>query len=650
MDTFLEHLRDNGSPDSQGEFTLSPEKAHWKLSEYRLANRHEYPAHLLACAVAGGASYFHLKIGLNTTVITFDGAPFTVHQLNSLGSHRSGRLLDRRLAELEVALSAASAHGVVRFDCHQGEVCRQIQLLSGEAVLTETPYTGESGHTFLVETRLDTKYVTLFQELCRFAPLSLTIDDRRCDQPLDFGAANNLVRGVWYCQGTERLAVKELAAQPQTFVRVKKHSGEGSLLLCLLEPRWAGYPETLLLSDGVVVATERDFFDFPMLVAAVTVSHLKKDLTAQGLVKDRTFEELRVFLEKEIDHFLAAFCHQPPDTRGVFQRCFRQSLVNRYEAREAPDSVKLYLTRTKSLGPTVEPDRLLALTGPKTSPVQNRASLQMSKALLLEAQRAWLKEDWDKVAEWNEANNFLRKRAAPVTPNFDEVPSFLAYARRFEVDPEKARSVMLNTLADRGTRFRTLLTLWPESKQEDWSKTLDLLGLSDPWRAPLGLFSDRPLDAPVWELARCILTESGPYQALAAFESCTEFSALERAIWLDLIAKTLARNATWTDQVRLTALRSTSWVGLSPALRREFLHLLEYKEKARRPPTIDSRFFRLPERDEFRLPVALYQGWLVRPLEEPWSQRILARYLLIQSFRMMSGSVDLELPPDPLRF
>jgi hypothetical protein len=114
---YFDNLKDDGSLDSSGVFTLDPKKVEWKLAQYQLASSGLYPLFLLKAACAAGATVFGVRFDRallsNKVQIEFRITGFSVSEVElqeaTLG--QSGTREEVRF--LVVALTAARALGQV---------------------------------------------------------------------------------------------------------------------------------------------------------------------------------------------------------------------------------------------------------------------------------------------------------------------------------------------------------------------------------------------------------------------------------------------------------------------------------------------------------------------------------------------------------
>lgn len=648
MDSFLEQMKQEGRTDSEGGFTLSSENSHWKMAQYCLANRGDYPAHVLAAAVAGGASQLTLEREDEATLISFDGAPISREDVLALSNSASG---EGRLNELSIAISAAAGQTTVRLGARGEELRHELQVVVGEATVHEVPVGHEHLHTFLVEARLADQDLQRFIQRGRHAPLELTVEGQKQNQSLDFGLARGLVRGIWEVKGTEPLSTGPLRGSDTCFYAGRESAEGPSLLLCLVEPRWSGYPRALLMSHGVILAEETNFFGFPLITGAVTCNHLKRDLSAQNLVKNGEYDEFLRWVEREVDRFLAAFCQAAPKTRPVFDRVFRLELAGRYKTRKAPKEVQDYLDNTRGLQVTRDQTKLDEVVMQAKRSGSEVYLDRMDSAFLFEVEKAISEQSWDDARSWNEAHLYLRGRAGRPVARNQAIERWFRFIVDGKVAVEWAQETMLDMSLRPSDRYRSALLLLPHESWNEISSEVDQINVSESWKEPLRLLGEEGglFEDPSWALMRELLY--GTVETfLEVFHKVDDrLPDTVRACWLELLARTCAGSLPWSEQIKLTALRSTSWVKTASAVKKEYYGQLDSKKAASLPPQRDSIFYRLTKTHELHLPILVYQCWLLRPQGAAWQKLLLARTLLIESLRSLSSDSELgeELPPRP---
>jgi tetratricopeptide (TPR) repeat protein len=104
LNQLLEQLGSQGRHHSEGQFTLSLEKALEKLKQFQLKDPNFYILNLISAAVLQGASTFRVELGSSGDTVKFDGDRFTREQLENIFVSEQPAL-----KELAVGLTAAKA-------------------------------------------------------------------------------------------------------------------------------------------------------------------------------------------------------------------------------------------------------------------------------------------------------------------------------------------------------------------------------------------------------------------------------------------------------------------------------------------------------------------------------------------------------------
>ncbi len=161
-DDLVSRLQSDARLESSGRFSWDFARLGRVLEQYHLADPEHYLLRALACAVAGGATYFHLEQGALTTRLRWDGADVTPEQLAEL-SPLSG---PEHLRELALALMAAERLGKVQLQAGFREVC---------LVLRRSGWRHLFGRS---------RSLILLAERCRHARLLLPVGAPRLADPL----------------------------------------------------------------------------------------------------------------------------------------------------------------------------------------------------------------------------------------------------------------------------------------------------------------------------------------------------------------------------------------------------------------------------------------------------------------------------------
>ena len=117
LDSYFEHLVEDGTLDSSGVFTLDPKKVEWKLAKYQLAGPDLYPLFLLKAACAAGSTGFTVEYD-KALLTSRNEATFFIDGLNVSEVELKKATLGQGEAfeaakYLVVALSAARTFGLL---------------------------------------------------------------------------------------------------------------------------------------------------------------------------------------------------------------------------------------------------------------------------------------------------------------------------------------------------------------------------------------------------------------------------------------------------------------------------------------------------------------------------------------------------------
>ena len=302
LNHFLDQMKSEGGHDSQGEFTLSLEKAAEKLKKFQLTDPNLFMLNLVACAVLRGASYFSVNYSDDVLRVSFDGQLFERTELESIFYSQ-----EHSQRELAVALTAAKSlePSTLLFESSGS--------LSWEE---ETPSFSQASETknafILVEKvsrptsffarrpahRANAAWEFPLQSSCMFAPLELTLNHRRLNQrKLQVRTPAFVIHGPGaYLPelvkvGRNDSVVSELSTQHEFSAVIGPRANE-----------WARTWSFVV--NGVTFTRPATALPFPGLGGVVFTSKLQKNLSHSDLVEDDNFTELVKELEVRLEEFV----------------------------------------------------------------------------------------------------------------------------------------------------------------------------------------------------------------------------------------------------------------------------------------------------------------------------------------------------------
>lgn len=201
MDSLLEELQSDGDFESIGRFTLDPAKAREKLQKFQLVEPHTYPVHLIAAAVASGATRVDLHLDADDLKLDFDGRPFLAEEMENLfaslfSSERHAWLI--RLKELAIGINAAlvSKPRWIDVESQSGQQGIHLRVYPDRDRLERVRPGPNAGTRIHVRQRMGLKTVMRFlskrtspeemaiRERCRLCPIPVRLNGEQVSQPL----------------------------------------------------------------------------------------------------------------------------------------------------------------------------------------------------------------------------------------------------------------------------------------------------------------------------------------------------------------------------------------------------------------------------------------------------------------------------------
>lgn len=303
MDDFLEELRGEGRPDSEGRFSVDHVRAGELLQRYRLPSASMWVLKAVQAAVALGASRVD---------VTAEGDRVEVRYA------ARGRS-DRGLRHQALAVEAASGRGAVEVGvdsiCVETPARSPLQRLGGppqelrlvrEACLyaaipvvvqgkpVNRPYFGLAAGTLRSPGILD---VGLLPGSAHVAELYLTSPDGGADLlpgPAQGCVVRELRLHVAGLSDEEHLDLGPPGVLPGVLM------GGRPAVAChaLLARTRRSWSDATFVLDGVILSSERNLMDRPGLQAVISARGLRTDLTEFALVHDDAFHRALEYLRR----------------------------------------------------------------------------------------------------------------------------------------------------------------------------------------------------------------------------------------------------------------------------------------------------------------------------------------------------------------
>jgi hypothetical protein len=487
LDQYLARQRAGGQEDSEGVFTLAIQKASWKLAEFRLTEPGLFPVHLAACAVASGANEFHVFRDLQdrTDRFRFNGAHFSLEDLEILNRPLLSSSIPRHLRELGIALNAAEARGTARFLSFSPAGGAELLLDGGDVKLSEVPGAQDSGQVLEVTYhKLGLPSFGLLKERCRYAPLDLKVNGQRHRDSFDLGMSEHMLYGHFHRQGTEELMVRPARlAEYEVFSHCEKSPGERSMAVGLTWPEFASRHGWVFVADGVSYRLEQNLTEFPFFCGAVAVSGLEKDLSQAGFLRNDDFEGVLQEIREACEVLLRRICAQPKTLEASMSRnhldLFQTELLRHYANRDIPSDVGAFLAQTEKSDSDLKTLKKVADRARRSGrmgPLRRVCQTLRSKASL-----AYSRGHREEAIIWLRKASSLLAMARSSGPELERLLYYLYHVHELG-------NMALDEVRDpesHACRFRDLLANLGSLTTQEISARLEELEVDHSWKAPV---------------------------------------------------------------------------------------------------------------------------------------------------------------------
>lgn len=353
LEDFLQAESSGGEHDSSGIFTMSVDRASWKLAQFQLSSLSLFPVHLAACAVASRATVFRTTFKKRNARFYFNGGVFSVSELELLSQPLLANNVPARIRELGIAISAASGSSQVKFFSVAEGRGLKLSVHHGEVVLEEFAANGlEEGQVLLIEGCPRNFNLAKLKERCHLAPLDLTINGERHRTMLDFGMSSGALYAMHYQHGRNELMVRSARlASYDVAHREVKAPEKRSFCIGLTEPKTAEETGWLFLCNGVIYKPRKDPFGLSLICGAVDCSDLEKDLSQSNLLANDGYramlDEIRHGIRQLLEDNIQTLKSLPDTLREVFL----VELIDFYQDQPAPPALRELASQSSS-GPS----------------------------------------------------------------------------------------------------------------------------------------------------------------------------------------------------------------------------------------------------------------------------------------------------------
>lgn len=311
-----------GDKESEGTFTLDADKAKEKMQTYALLDPALYVVELVAFAVSSGATYFHAKTSAGWTTFWFDGEPLSNEEFRTPLSPLYGDGGDARRLHLALALTGAKALSPNGVNLLTPKRCLNLtddEWSVGPGQKSSHPYKLEVNRSFrgLSERFRFKPGLADVLAVCGMAPLELRVDDKWIRNYVHGPYPQERLAGSLLIQGKPELTAFKLEVGLHQTVDIDE---ELSAVFYISDPDSARKEGLKLIHNGICLDVRSHPFS-PCVSGAIVYNQLRRDLSGQGVVEDRAYDQLFERLQKHLDTYLVALVESPMRMRPATILC-----------------------------------------------------------------------------------------------------------------------------------------------------------------------------------------------------------------------------------------------------------------------------------------------------------------------------------------
>lgn len=346
IDNFLQSLSFEGDHQSDGSFTVSPEKARAKFREFGLSEPHYYTGVLVSALLSEGVSFVEIEADSDDFIVSSDyfASQQELEQLFSLASEEAGSSRAFRLA-LGLQASLALDPQKVELACWDGKLGSVLSLSEESFQVTSLSDPGwrpevrsrihvrekpglRVAARFLKKTfaAQATEEQTFLQERLHLAPVPIQLNGQPLNAPPDMTACR-----AWIRLGQPGSDLQVLPQLPGP--ALVEFEAEGLTAFLGFLPEAPEQAESSLVVHGLAMPD----WEFPHADRTVVYCDgLSTDLSLTKVVRDSALEALERKLEEAVAEALPELFSGPLQDQGRFpcrgdRDCSYRELQEAYE-------------------------------------------------------------------------------------------------------------------------------------------------------------------------------------------------------------------------------------------------------------------------------------------------------------------------------
>ena len=304
LNSFLQGISAAGEHESEGEFTVSLDRALDKLEKFQLSDPNLFVLNLVSTAVLLGATYLEATFRNDQARIDFDGELLSLEQLQTLWTGK-----EPALKELSVALSAARAldyqailfqsGGAVRWEADGKPEFFEISTPRNSLTLFHRQSMSQKLLGKLQATPAATpKWFAPLRKSCQFAPLSISAGQ--------YGASRTslaIYAPAWYCclPGFKLL---KFVAVGDTMNDVYQMPAEETFSAVVGSTANSWAKEWSFVFRGITYVRSTSSIDVGGLGGIVYSEALSKDISHTDLVQNEVFDRIVEQLQEKTTTYI----------------------------------------------------------------------------------------------------------------------------------------------------------------------------------------------------------------------------------------------------------------------------------------------------------------------------------------------------------
>lgn len=301
LENSLEEMRQEGTLEGKGRFTVNVAKAGSSLREFLLENPRCYVLNVFAHAIAAGATELEIFKDMDDFILQHNGRPLSAEELESLPLASVDESRTTPARELSIALSGAQALKPKWITIESGG--QRLSLRDGQSSLESIPEVSSLTKIHVKESlsikdffKGRSEEARLLTSRCSYAPVTMTLNK------------DNLRRSWLPQQGliaellpTDGLPELDRIKQGFELPILESESREIAGLIYFERSGARPATELTVVLNGVSFQAPMDL-GWPGSGAVIFCSHLHKDISQSGLVEDGAFLNLAKFIKQRLEN------------------------------------------------------------------------------------------------------------------------------------------------------------------------------------------------------------------------------------------------------------------------------------------------------------------------------------------------------------